>query len=125
MDINDVYVSKSEYLAESDLKGKRVNVKIVDAEAVKLGEDEKIALIFESTEKKLALNKTNARMIAHLFDATDTREWIGKIITLRPDMTDYQGKSVPCIRVDSIVPDQAMKTKAAPKDDDGDSEIPF
>lgn len=115
MDINNVYTSNSNYLKADDLRGRRVDVVISSAEVEKIGGDsEKIVLSFEGKEKKLVLNITNARMIASLLESTDTKDWIGREITLRPDKTTYQGDLVDCLRVDGVLPGQQNEDDPIP-----------
>lgn len=114
MNINDVYQSSSNYLKAEDLKNRRVDVTINEAVTEKVGEQDKIVLSFDGKEKKLVLNITNARMIASLLNSTDTGDWIGKEITLRPDKTTFNGDLVDCLRVDSVLPGQQIEEEPIP-----------
>jgi hypothetical protein len=110
MNINNVYTSTSNYLKAADLQGRRVDLTIEAAEIETIQDVEKIVLSFKGKEKRFILNITNARMIAELLNATDTEQWIGKEITLRPDKTTYQGDLVDCLRVDSVLPGKHDET---------------
>ena len=111
MKIDEVYPSN--YLKASDLKGKLVKVKMKAVTVEEIGDDKKPVIRFEGRDKGLALNKTNAGIIASAY-GQETDAWNGKEIELRPDKTQFQGQLVDCIRVQ--VPAQA----AGPDDD-----IPF
>lgn len=130
--ISDIYSSNANFLRCEDLQKKRVSVTIEDVTVEKIGDDKKLVLSFEGKEKKLALNKTNARMLEDLTGSDDSESWIGYRITLRPDMTDYQGKRVPCIRIDSELPTQPERQRRpvqahrpAQEEYEDTSEIPF
>lgn len=98
----------SEYLSSWDLNGKDVTVTISRVTAGELtgtgGRKTKKPLIyFEGAGKALAANKTNCKTIAAMY-GTDTKEWIGKRITLYPTKTDMAGQQVDAIRVRPQVP---------------------
>ena len=87
----------------SDLEGKTHSVVISNTEIEDFKDDDgnvnqKICLSFEKKERSLLLNKTNARALAEgLGDEED--EWIGKTIIMYPTTCEFQGSTVPCIRV--------------------------
>lgn len=91
---------KSKYLKVDDLEGKpfKVTIKDVGEFAIE-GEDPKPTLLFKESEKELALNKTNCNILADLMGSRDMDDWIGHKIKIYPTKTEYQGKRVPCIRV--------------------------
>lgn len=120
--INDVYESKSKFLKVEDLQKKRVALTILNCEVQNVGEDKKLVLSFNETEKTLALNVTNARMLQMLTDTDDYTAWVGTRIILRPDMTSFNGKPTPCIRIDSELPEQAPAPVVRGEQLDG---IPF
>jgi hypothetical protein len=119
--LNQIFTSPS--LKVEDLNKKRVNLTIKEVEIKEFDGDPKPVLHFKETEKTFVCNKTNSNMIASLTEQDDTDDWVGYRITLRPDMTTFNGKPTPCIRVDSELPEQKAKAKAAVADDD--DEIPF
>lgn len=88
----------SNYLKAADLQGRNITVKIDRVEKEKIGNDSKLVLYFQGKEKGMVLNKTNANNIAYLY-GEETDEWAGAEITLFEAMVDYQGKTVPAIRV--------------------------
>jgi hypothetical protein len=92
-----------DYLAAFDLEGKPVVVKIRDVKSAELTaqggrKSKKPVVYFDGKEKGLALNKTNANIIKSLYGA-DTDGWIGKRITLYATEVEYQGDTVPAIRI--------------------------
>jgi hypothetical protein len=132
--INDAFPSN--YLKAADLKGRNALVTIDRAEFEKIGEDRKLILYFTGQEKGMVLNKTNASNIA-IAHGDDTDEWIGQQIVLFEAMVDFQGKTVPAIRV--RMPRAADKPRTAQKAGNarpssadmqeppphGDDEVPF
>lgn len=124
--LGEIYKSRS--LTHDDLKGKRVNLTIKDVEIKKFDDGEKPILHFKESDKTFVLNKTNAKMLAMLTNQDDTDDWAGWKITLRPDMTSFNGRAMECIRIDSELPPQTNAAKAraatATTEEDPDS-IPF
>jgi hypothetical protein len=94
---------EGKWLRASDLEGKTHRVVISNTEIEEFKDDDgnvnqKICLSFEKKERSLLLNKTNARALAEgLGDEED--EWIGKTIIMYPTTCEFQGSTVPCIRV--------------------------
>lgn len=112
-DTEDIYASTSNFIKVADLNGRKVDVTIATTEIGEVGAEKKkqIVLTFrESPDKKFGLNKTNANMISFLsnIDYRNHQQWIGLRITLKPSMTEYQGKPTPCIRVADELPPQNM-----------------
>jgi hypothetical protein len=105
MHIDEAFPSK--YLRASDLQGRNVTVKMGRVEQEKIGDDTKLILYFQGKDKGMVLNKTNANNIASIHGG-ETEDWYGKEITLVEAMVDYQGKSVPAIRI------RAPQRKPAP-----------
>ena len=96
MHIDSAFPSK--YLKASDLQGRNVTVKMGRVEQEKIGDDMKLILYFQGKEKGVVLNKTNANNVATIYGG-ETEDWYGKEITLVEAMVDFQGKSVPAIRM--------------------------
>lgn len=131
--INDAFPSN--YLKAADLKGRNVTVTMDRVEFEVLGDNKKLILYFEGKDRGLVLNKTNANNIANAY-GDDTDDWIGKQIVLFEAMVDFQGRTVPAIRVRmpqiKDKPKQAVRPASAdmqdrrpvPPDDMND-EIPF
>jgi hypothetical protein len=88
----------SDYLKATDLDGRNVKVAMSHVEMKDIGGDHKPILFFVGKEKGLVLNKTNANNIALAY-GDDTDDWNGKEIVLFEAMVDFQGKTVPSIRV--------------------------
>jgi arabinogalactan endo-1,4-beta-galactosidase len=105
MNINEAFPSN--YLKATDLQGRQVLVRMDRVEYEMIGNDKKLILYFEGKEKGMVLNKTNANNIAHIY-GEDTTEWRGAEIVLFEAMVDFQGKTVPAIRV------RPPQKKAAP-----------
>jgi len=60
--------------------------------------------------KKLVLNKTNAKTIAAMY-GNETDDWVGKRITLYPTTTKFGRDTVDCIRVRPSKPRAAQARK--------------
>jgi len=129
----------SDYLGAWDLP-RDATVTIATVKAGQLvGEKGRTAkkpiITFVGKQKGFAANKTNCRTIAAMY-GTNTKEWIGKRITLYATTTEFGGKQMDCIRVRPQVPAAAAKraqnggAAAAPEaeheheqhDDDADDE---
>lgn len=110
--VDEIYQSDSKWLAAPDLKGREIKLTIDYAKVEEVGDNHKLVTYFKGKEKGLALNKTNARMIADSY-GRDSDDWPGKEIVLYPTKTEFQGRLVDCIRV-RIPTAQAL-----------DDEIPF
>lgn len=114
MNINEIYPSK--YLKASDLQGRTVKVTIDRITVEDMGNERKPVLGFAGKQKGLALNKSNAQIIASAY-SPETNGWIGREIELRPDKTQFNGQLVDCIRVQVPAP-------PAEQDEFGDK-VPF
>jgi hypothetical protein len=68
-------------------------------------------IYFRGKEKPLALNKTNGKTVAAMY-GTDTKAWLGKLITIFATTTDFGGKTVDCIRIKTGVPRGKASTAA-------------
>ncbi len=104
--INEAFPSN--YIKAADLKGRQVSVKMDRAEFEMIGNDKKLILYFVGKDKGMVLNKTNANNIAMVY-GDDTNDWRDQEIVLFEAMVDFQGKTVPAIRVKAPV-----KTRQAP-----------
>lgn len=126
----------SNYLKCADLQDRNVKVLIDRVEMEDIGGDHKPILYFQGKDKGLVLNKTNSNNISIVY-GDDTDNWAGRELILYPAMTDFQGKTVPCIRVrvptikdrPATTARPALKVANAPDHDDAgarlDDEIPF
>ena len=133
VNVKEVYVSTSDYLKADDLEGEELTLTIKNWKTEPFKNDAgveqaKVVLSFKEIDKTLVCNKTNAGSIAYAY-GDDTDDWIGKTITLFPQMADYQGRTVPAIRVRATKPktpgavNKLLKTTKTDKD--LDDEIPF
>lgn len=106
--ISEAFLSK--YLKAADLKDQQHRVVMDRVVLEDIGNDGmKPILYFQGKEKGLCLNKTNSNNIAMIY-GDDTDDWAGRELILYPTMVDYQGRSVPAIRV------KVPTAKAAPRD---------
>lgn len=97
MDINQAFPTK--YLKAADLQGREYNLRIKSVIIEDVGDgDNKPVLYFEKTAKGVALNKTNAMAIAAAYGA-ETNAWIGQAVVVFPATTQFQGRTVDCIRL--------------------------
>lgn len=111
MRISSAFPSK--YLSAADLQGRAVRVTIARLEMGDMGEGKrKPILYFEGKAKGLALNKVNSNNIASAY-GDETDNWIGAELELFETMVDFQGKTVPAIRV-RIPPRQVQQRAPAP-----------
>ena len=130
MNINEAFPSK--YLKASDLQGRSIPVVMDRVEMEDIGRgEEKLILYFQGKAKGMVLNKTNANNIAALY-TPDTDNWAGRQIVLFEAMVDFQGKTVPALRIKAPQMNGAGKTKTKQVFNDADmppsdmsDEIPF
>lgn len=92
-----------DYLSSADLQGKEVKVVFEEVKVEKLrtpdGEEEhKPVARFKGKDKKLVLNKTNCRTVAGKY-GNDTKDWVGKEVTLHATKCKAFGEIVECIRI--------------------------
>jgi hypothetical protein len=97
-----------EFLFAFDLGGREVTVTIDKCTAGQIvGEQgrksKKPMLSFVGKQKKLALNKTNGKIIAAMY-GNETSAWSGKSIIIYPTTTTFGSETVECIRVKPVVP---------------------
>jgi len=111
-----------EFVGAWELQGKDVIVtisKVVGGELTAVGgrKSKKPILSFEGKEKKMIVNKTNAKVIAALY-GTIVEYWVGKRITLFVGMTrdPSTGGDIECLRVRPTAP--AAKSSQAEQGDE-------
>lgn len=109
-----------DYIFAFDLNGKDVTVtiaKVVAGTLVGQGgrKAKKPILYFDGKEKGLALNSTNAKIIAALF-GNFVEKWIGQSITLYPTTTTMGSDTVDCIRVRPNAPKSTGRKQVAASD---------
>jgi arabinogalactan endo-1,4-beta-galactosidase len=129
MQISEAFPSN--YLKAADLQGRNALVTIARTEYEMIGNDKKLILYFQGKEKGMVLNKTNANNISQIY-GDETDDWKGGEIILFEAMVDFQGKTVPAIRVKAAPRKPQQQTQTAPqrmKDDQRrdamDDVIPF
>jgi arabinogalactan endo-1,4-beta-galactosidase len=97
MNISQAFPSK--YIKAADLQDQNVRVIMDHLQFEDIGDgDQKPVLYFRGKDKGMVVNKTNANNISMVY-GDETDDWAGKEIILYPTMVDYQGRSVPAIRV--------------------------
>lgn len=82
------------------LRIESVSVQEFDDRDDKTKKERKLVLRFFGKEKGLALNITNANMMAEIARTRDYERWVGLHVVLFRTMTDFGGKRVPAIRLD-------------------------
>lgn len=87
----------------------RVTVQVFSDKNDKDAKEKKLVLHFQGKEKGLALNVTNANMMAEISQSRDYDYWPGVKVLLYRTTTDYAGRRVPALRLD-----HANGTAAAP-----------
>lgn len=118
MNLNEMFPSK--YLKADDLSENGDVFTIEEISSVRMknknGDDEeKWVVNFESEDKGLVLNKTNAKTLGKLFGG-DTEKWIGKKVKLVSQEVEAFGERQMAIRV------SLSKVGGAP---DKSDDIPF
>lgn len=113
MDVRKLY--DKAYIYAYDLEGRDVTVEIirvVGGTLVGTGgkSNKKPVVYFKGTEKGLALNITNARVIAGLYGGFESEKWIGKRVTLYPTTTTFGAQTVDCIRIRPTAPKGKSET---------------
>jgi len=95
-----------------------------------IGDDKKLILYFQGKDRGMVLNRTNSNNIAAAY-GDEIDDWSGQDIVLFEAMVDFQGKTVPAIRVRPPQPkDRARNSPQAPAPkpsaaDVLDDDIPF
>jgi hypothetical protein len=112
------------YLAAHDLGGKDVPLTIrrivVEELKTEAGTEKKPVVFFVETgkkadaagtkEKRLVLNKTNAKVIANMY-GPELNDWTGKRVTLYAARVSSFGEEVDAIRVRPVPPPAAAQPK--------------
>lgn len=123
--MNEMYPSK--YLKASDIEGHEpiVTIRRIEIEELGQGEekDTKPVLYFDGKDKGLALNVTNATVIALIYNSDDSDDWIGRKIKLYVDIVAYKGKATKAIRVKNAEALAPKVTQPVKKDLPGPMEV--
>lgn len=98
----------SNYLKAADLSGKPVTVTIRDIRTEEVGptRDKKHVAYFDELPKPMVMNKVNLKKIIEQF-GDESDDWVGRQIVLYEAMVEFQGETVPALRV------RLTKTKPA------------
>lgn len=135
----------SKFISAADLGGHEATVKITHVAPDEIGGKQKYICYFAGKKKGLVLNKTNWNTIARISGHDDTDDWTGVEVVLYEAMVDFQGDSVPAVRIKapsrrasvaggngniSTGPQRAAENERAPQPPmrqagDLDDEIPF
>lgn len=130
MKLSDAFPSN--FLKAEDLNNKSVVVVISEVEFDKIGKDstesKKLILSFKGKEKKMVINKTNAKTLEKLY-GDDTDLWIGKPIKIVTREVEFQGDVVWALRVSLEKPagpsPAAAPESPEPEPEDDNGEPPF
>lgn len=100
MNARDIYPD-SRWLKASDIRGNQ-KLTIKDVVLVELKDKKKLELQFTEIDKNLTLNKVNTDKLIEAF-GENTDKWIDKVVELYTVMTNFQGKEMPAIRLNTVV----------------------
>jgi hypothetical protein len=92
----------SKYISASDLQGNDVVVKITHITTEEIGGKQKFICYFAGKKKGLVLNKTNWNTIVRITGMDDSDDWTGAEVCLFETMVDFQGDSVPAVRIKNV-----------------------
>jgi hypothetical protein len=128
--VDDVFGGDA--LKASDLKGRDISLVIAGVEVMRYADGSKLKVTFQRTQKYLPANKTNSNRLKMMF-GPETDKWIGKRVTLYPDMVPFQGKDVAAVRVRLLQQEPAPGARKASAeiapadafDEDFSHEVPF
>ncbi len=98
MKISQAFPSK--YFKGAGLVGQELTLTIADVqfELIEMANEEKLVVRFDEHSSALILNQTNATTIAAAY-GDDTDEWFGRRVVLYAEDVDYQGRTMPGIKV--------------------------
>jgi hypothetical protein len=102
-DFDEMYPGR--FIKAALLKGKPATLTIAEVELelmpdpkAKGGKANKVIMSFVERDRQLLVNKTNALCLVEMFGRRSSM-WIGKRITLQPDIVLAWGVRKPCIRI--------------------------
>lgn len=96
MRISDAFAKNYLRAEDFDTDGRVLIITSVEMETV--GREQKLVAYLKDEDKAFPLNKTNAESIAELY-GDDTDDWSNCAILVRQEMTQFENKRVPCMRV--------------------------
>lgn len=116
----------SNYIKAADLQGRDVTLTIRETIVAEIGKDKKLVTYFVGKEKGMVTNKTNADRIAY-YHGDDTDGWRGKQVVLGTELTTFEGKTAPALRIKGIpqVAAEPIRPVAVVAESPFDDEIPF
>lgn len=123
MKSTDAFPSK--YISAADLQGKEATVKITHVSTDEIGGKQKFICYFAGKQKGLVLNKTNWNNIVKITGHEDSDDWTGSSVCLYETMVDFQGESVPAVRVKSAPSSAAPQKPVRQSSADMNDEIGF
>ncbi len=110
--VDDAFPSK--YLKVADLHDAAVKVTIASVAVEEIQADRKYVAYFNEVDKGLVLNKINFASISLITKCKDSDDWPGQVVELYPDVTQYQGRAMDCVRVRSPSRPPAQKVPNQP-----------
>jgi hypothetical protein len=103
-DANKYVNTNSNINAQKLVENKELQVPLVieKVEVDKIGEDEKLVLIFTSVDDRLVLNKTNLKTMIKA-KGSDTNKWDGSQVTLELVNTTFNGNATKGVLIVKVV----------------------
>ena len=96
------FISGADVFDATGKKSLTLGATIADVKSVSVGQgddkEDKWALTFKGTDRKLTLNKTNLGALIEFFGA-ETDDWKGQHIALVGTWTEFAGKTVKAVRI--------------------------
>jgi hypothetical protein len=88
------------HLEAADLCGKDVTVTIKEVGFSLVGTEQKNkgVLMYQEFDRGMVINRTNLKRIIAMY-GNETDAWKGKRVTLYESEADFNGQTVPCIRI--------------------------
>jgi hypothetical protein len=108
---------KGAFFKASDVQEKPMRLTIEEIAEQEVGDEPKVVVRFKAADQALVLNKTNASILAEKW-GDDMEDWHGQTVLLKADKTPFNGKLVPCIRVEPVEQETAPAGAEAENDDD-------
>src|SRR5262245_23770500 len=93
------YLSAKDLIDAQSGQSRRVRVRITNVTLEKVGDNRRLVLELARTDKKMVVNKTNMNTLADLTRSRETEDWIGWGITLYATRTQFQGNTLPALRI--------------------------
>ena len=99
--VSDVYASAANFLNAKTVRsggliGRKLTIKDIEKDVIGQSQKEKLVISFDEIEQRLALNTTNARILAEAW-GEEYKRWIGKQLMLQVTKRTFQGDIVDAI----------------------------